>query len=233
MRFLRLVVMKFESSIDKWLINWKIDSEGVQLLLMDSHIEESNTHLLVAALTPVPKPEISDGALIVPTQARRKCEAEIEFAANVIAVHSRCRRSIKSVVPAAAFEAESEEEYQFLQSATNGIDLTPIVTGHYPHPHLGEIGVISQLGDRKEGLALLAEGINHSLASGKYREYLRLFENAFCLSPCPKLAKKLVQFLNPEMGYSRHEVNTWLTLRDGISHADKKRASQVVLESDV
>jgi hypothetical protein len=81
-------------------------------------------------------------------------------------------------------------------------------------------------------LTLLAEALAHDHPTGMFHELLRVFERAFRLTSS-KLVAPLGEFLDgADMGYSRAEVERWLTvLRHPATHADRR--AEFVLESDI
>jgi len=82
------------------------------------------------------------------------------------------------------------------------------------------------------GVALMAEAHSHRLASGRFREYVRLFESGFAMQ-FSQMSRKLHQFLHPAFGYTRAEIVSWIELRDPLTHADGKRTNIILLDGDV
>lgn len=92
---------------------------------------------------------------------------------------------------------------------------------------------LAAISDRMDGAALLAEALAHEHATGKFHEFMRLFERAFSLPPS-KFDRKLTQFLQgAELGYDRPEINAWIDLRNPATHANDPKKPEIVLESDV
>ena len=93
--------------------------------------------------------------------------------------------------------------------------------------------MLGALSDRSEGLALLAEVLSSEHPVARYRELIRLFENAFA-RPIAQVEKKLAQFLKgADLGYSSNEVQKWIQLRDGSIHGDKKKTARLIMEADI
>jgi hypothetical protein len=59
-----------------------------------------------------------DGYVVVPDEAREAARKAIEIAANVVALSAHSGRRLSSPIPYAAFEAESDEEREWLAAAT-------------------------------------------------------------------------------------------------------------------
>jgi hypothetical protein len=91
---------------------------------------------------------------------------------------------------------------------------------------------LSQLGDRLDGVNLLAEALAQNTALGKFRDFIRLYERAF-RTPAGKLSNLMLSFLNPRFGYTTHEIDNWLDLRDRAIHADVKPERKLAYEKDV
>jgi hypothetical protein len=92
---------------------------------------------------------------------------------------------------------------------------------------------LSALSDRQDGVALLAEGLSHSNALGRYHEFLRLFERAFGRKT-GGLVASLVPFLSTEespMGFTKREIHSWIEARPKAAHADRR--PEFFLEADV
>jgi hypothetical protein len=169
----------------------------------------------------------------VPPDARRAAERAIEILVNTVAVAERCRRTIASPFPWVAFEATDDSAREWLE-ATNGIH----DFGHIADiPSLGgrpvgldDTAVMDELTDRWDGVALLAEAFAHEHPTGRLHELFRVFERAFAL-PATRVGPALVAFLHPRYGYTHHEVDGWIRLRDPATHADMR--TDFVLEAEV
>jgi len=82
-------------------------------------------------------------------------------------------------------------------------------------------------------VALLAEALTNQHSTGKFHEFMRLFERAFTLSPS-QFEKKLAQSLQgADLGYDRSEVKHWIALRNPATHANDTTLPYIALESDI
>jgi hypothetical protein len=177
------------------------------------------------------RPELTaDGYIMVPDEARRRAEAGIEVAANLIAVAERCKRTISSPTPALVLIPGGKTMLNWLNKSLGfkfnrfGIPSGRMYVETNPH-------ILKQLRDRTDGLALMAEALANEHGTGRYREFIRLFERAFGLASSA-LDNQLARFLmSSSLGYSHSEVKQWVALRNPAIHAN--RGSAFVLESDV
>ncbi len=169
----------------------------------------------------------------LPEDKREKCEHAIEYATSLVSVANGTRREIHSPPHfCVAIGAESDKELAKLRRCKGfknpywqNSNLST-----YPRFIMDNEQLFS---DRKEGILLLAEAIGHSSCTGTFRDLIRLFESAFSL-PTKQVVKKLYQFLDPNLGYSKNEIMSWIRLRDPLSHADGRiTKNTVVYESTV
>jgi hypothetical protein len=189
--------------------------------------------LLQATVNLAEKPSASaTGVVEVPVDERKEAEAAIETVANLLAVMNHTRRSISSPRPFVALYLESDEERFWsaglsrFEGEQSGIPETSYLLAP-SNEHL------AALGDRLDGVALLAEALAQDHATGQFHEFIRLFERAFTLPPS-QFEKKLAQFLGGAgLGYGRSEVRHWVDLRNPVTHAKDLSQTRIVLESDI
>ena len=170
------------------------------------------------------KPNVtSQGYVVVPHKERRMCEAAIENAANLLAISEGVRRSIASPTPCVALIPTSDNDQKWLEDKRGF---------HFPKcdrqtvwfdQGLNALEHIEVLADRMDGVTLLAEAVGHNHLSGKFHEYMRLFELAFRRSS-KLLIDPLAAFLSlPIQGYTRDEISSWIVdVRHPLTHADTK-----------
>jgi len=191
-------------------------------------------HLAVArvALPNLPQ-RTSEGGVIVPEEERHTARAALESAANVASLSLGCRRELSSPNPYVAFEAESEEERAWLAEAA-GLDggLEGVTNQSIQHGlNMDSEEELASLSDRWDGVALLSEALTATRATGRFIDFMRLFERAFRLSP-GRLAPPLVAFLDDRFRYTTDEVRHWTTtMRGATAHADRR--AEFLIEPDV
>jgi hypothetical protein len=172
----------------------------------------------------------SEGFLSIPDESRRLCEAAIARAAVLLAINMRGRRQVVSGTPPAAFIPENEDDSVLLGMAV-AIRAGPPQPLSSLHTPIDLRELTFALSDRWDGAAVLAEAYSHTSLSGRYRDFVRLFELAFTRA-FTEMEKKLAQTLLPAMGYSVSEVREWQALRHPFSHADGKITKVIALDRD-
>jgi hypothetical protein len=223
MQLLRFAIVSLGvESDERRVLPLRRDSTGVSVARSWSSGQEQR--LLVCAQVALDvMPRIDDSRLVhIPESERGTCEAAIESAANLESVAFGCRRSISSPNLAVALLPETDDEKRDLANADGiyGADrgravgrLTVFV----------EEAALASLGDREEGVALIAEALSQKHLTGRYHELLRVFEQAFAES-ADRLVPLLAEFLaqRPKLGYTKTEVKRWLVrLRGPATHADR------------
>jgi hypothetical protein len=229
---IRVAIVTPDNLDDAWQ-RFAMRFNDVELSTREARDAEGKDQILLAAgrrLRYRPKVK-DDGGVIVPERERREAETAIETAVNLVAISQGTRSSISSPTPAAALLADGDDGREWLAAASY-LDLRPPGNGR-PQPSWKiELSdeIQAGLADRLDGVALLAEALGHGHPTGRFHEYLRLFERAFA-SPTRNLAEPLAEVLDPRFGYTIEEIEHWLgVLRDPATHADIR--PKFVLEAD-
>lgn len=165
------------------------------------------------------------GRLLVPTAARRLAEAAIEEFADLLAVAHQCRRTIRSPQTCVAMAAESSGEFNAATALSTGQSARPASARILLERCADQLP--SFIGDRPEGLRLLASGLSEESPAGRAREYYRLIEAGFGLG-IGALKKPLYEFLKTStysMDYGKKETDAWIALRGKVMHGDTYVAS--------
>jgi hypothetical protein len=196
--------------------------------------EGGRWHLAVARVSlPTLPDRTSEAAVIVPEEERHTARSALESAANVASLSLGCRRELSSPNPYVAFEAESEEERSWLTESA-GLDggLEGVANQSIQHRlNMESEEELASLSDRWDGVALLSEALTATRATGRFIDFMRVFERAFRLSP-GRLASPLVAFLDDRFRYTQDEVGHWTTtMRGATAHADRR--AEFLIEPDV
>ncbi|HBA87489.1 MAG TPA: hypothetical protein DCZ75_05725 [Geobacter sp.] len=234
MKLLRLALLSFPKLPQEWE-QWGLSSGAVRVETIHAWKLENCVKLLVVAGAGLKhKPKVTaKGLVVVPPGQRKELEAAIEHSANLVSISANEKRSISSPSPCIAFLPETEDEKEWLARCA-GI-MFPVVSrflpsSRYTFPDIADY--VNSLSDRRDGIALMAEALAHGHTTGKFHEYIRLFERAFRLSS-KKLIHPLSEFLShSNFGFSNEEVQHWvLNVRHPATHADER--DDFILERDV
>jgi hypothetical protein len=221
---IRLGVVKLDHQAEENL-TWALPNDPAQVKLFKAWKLDRGMKLVLAAGVPLRyRPKVTgDGRIRVPDRERERAEDALRTAANLISISDRSKRSISSPSPPVAFEASSPTGAEFLTKSHEILlpnDPLPL----FPVPLLSfnlEAATRDALLDRLDGVSLLAEALASDHRSGRFHEFIRVFERAFKLKPT-KLAAPLAAFLDPRLRYTLAEVETWISKRDAVTHADQR-----------
>jgi len=233
MQLIRLAFISFEKDFEKWE---KLTFKAGDVLLGTFPGFDSKKHkklLMVATVKLDCSPIIDDsGLIIVPEEKRKLLESHIEMIANLISISEKTSRKISSPMPSIAFVIESKGEEEWLKAAKGVYYQDPVFISTESDLSLNLDEFVNHLGDRIDGISLLAEAINNRHMTGRFREFIRLFERAFTKSST-KLIEPLYKFLSQSgLGYEKEEIEDWLIkIRHPATHADEKEF--FVTEPDV
>jgi len=169
--------------------------------------------------------------IIIPKEEREKIEKAIETAINLFAVSTGSSRSISSPTPYIALQPDNDEERKMLEEL-NGFVLNPTTIPGAPFQTEFNDELLMMVHNRLDGVSLLAEALSHSHPTGRFHEFLRLFERAFTRSSS-RLVQPLTEFLiQADQGFSKKEIENWVVkLRHPATHAD--RYEEFILESGI
>ncbi len=234
MKLVRIVTYTFDPDQDKWKFT-KFDDGIVEVNTFSTtkdKQENSKTLLAIAEIKLKDKPKINpDDSIEVPEIPRKYLEKRLEDVANIISVSEKCKRLISSTHPYIAFRPENDTEKKWLND-TKGIHSTLKQLPGFSFSLQKEFMDNSFLGDRLDGVAIMAEAISCTHLTGKLHEFMRVFERAFTLSSTPLIVPLSNFLLTSKIKIEKSDVTNWVfNLRHPATHADKK--VQFVLESDV
>jgi hypothetical protein len=206
---------------------------AVELTTIGQWADGAGLKLLIdasSALEHRPK-RTAAGLVVVPDDARRRCEQAIEATADLVSISRRCRRNLASPFQWIAFEATSDEAREWLAESVGIHELDRVVAIRSVSSEVPlDETIIDGLRDRSDGAMLCAEALAQPDVTGQFRDFFRVFERAFRRSG-RLLPEPLAAFLDPRYEYRTKEIERWVQVRDGLTHADVR--SRVILEADV
>ncbi len=178
----------------------------------------------------IPK-KTNAGLLVVSERDRKLLEDAISHFAHLISISQGWPFSVASAFPSVAFIPEDDDDRNLLDGSV-GIHFAPGNRGFPRTNYTIPLTDLSIFSDRLDGVALLAQSVNSARASSAFMTHIRIFERAFG-KPVQLLTESLADFLaGAKLGYELSEIDEWVKLRHGVSHADVKY-KPIVLDVDV
>jgi len=233
MQLIRLAFISFDKDLEKWE-KFTLDAEDIHLGTIPGFNSQKHKRLFVAASIKLDDKPLIDGSglIIIPEDKRKLLEAHIEMAANLISISEKTSRRISSPSPSVVLVFENNYEEDWLKQANGFYYQDPIFISTESDLSFNLDDFVKHLGDRVDGISLLAEAINNKHMTGRFREFIRFFERAFTKSST-KLIEPLYMFLSQNgLGYEKDEIEDWLIkIRHPATHADEKEF--FVTEPDV
>jgi hypothetical protein len=232
MKLARLAVLTF-AELPKDHRGWTFQLGAVAIESRGAREKGGAVHVLASATVQLKRlPSVTRQRRVrIPPGPMRLCQRGLEATANLVSSSFFIRRSISSPTPCVALIPESEGELAWLSSRI-GMHYPKVFAPTRFRPGFDLVPSLPILGERLDGVALLAEALAHTQVSGRFHEMMRLFELAFRASG-KRLVDPLAGFLIPNrLEYSRQEIVHWIQeVRHGITHADEK--DFFLLEGDV
>lgn len=232
LELLRLTIADFRSISDEWR-NWTLTSDSVTVEVASASETKGGAQLLLVASQSLEyRPKVSaENQVFVPEKVRRKAEVAIELAANLLAAAQGTTRHLSSPWPPVMLRASGPGGEDWLAERA-GIKYGRLKSrARLEEPPKLRESEINQLADRADGISLLVEASGTSHASGRFHEFIRLFERAFGRAS-KLLATPMAEFLDPRFGFTQKELEVWFEeLRDPLTHADQR--ATFLLERDI
>ena len=229
---LRLTVADFRPLLGEWR-DWTLTSDSVTVSVARAWEKEWGLRLLLVAARPLEyRPKVSaENQIFVPEEARREAEVATELAANLLAATQGATRHLSSPWPPVMLRASGPEGQAWLAGRA-GLKYGRLKSwARLEEPPKLSESEMNQLADRADGLSLLVEASQTNHASGRFHEFIRVFERGFGRAS-KLLAIPMAEFLDPRFGFTSAELKVWFEeLRDPLTHADQRPT--FLLERDI
>ena len=204
---------------------------AVQISPIAGESDKSSLRVVVKASISIPPPALdAECFALIPDQERSQCEDAISAASDLLAITTRSRRTVCSATAPLALIPENQADLDLL-AQTKAIRAHAVHSLSMFYPQIEFSTAIDALNGRWDGAALLAEAYSHTTMSGRFREFVRLFELAFRCA-FTQVDRKLAQTLLPAMGYTRQEIQKWQALRHPFTHADGRVSNELAFDPD-
>ncbi|SHO44260.1 Putative transposase [Nitrosotalea sinensis] len=175
---------------------------------------------------------LEDKSIEIPQNELSELGKTLRYFSQLISISDMSKVSISSPHPSQGFIPENESESRYL-TQSKGFELKLISRMVFHNNFFREI-YENQLLDRTEGVKIMANANGQTDNLSKFKELVRLFENAFG-NDGSRLAESLYAFLkSSEFDYSKDEIADWMvTKRDGATHADRRITQTLVHSEDM
>lgn len=233
MNIIKTIVVEFSKLAEDW-DNWAFDYEQITVRTAGHTVTDTKTVIVFyaeKALIKLPL-KTKSNLISVPHLELKELEQVLENIINVISFSEAANRQITSTIPSIFLSPTNEKEKKYLSEA-DGFDFGKKPRLQSTIKLKFDLDLcLKNLGDRFDGFRIISEANNTNNLSGKFHEYIRLFERAFKKAN-KHLIDPLARFLmqNEEMGYSLEEVRNWMGVRHKSIHSDQKEIFFV--ESDI
>jgi hypothetical protein len=177
-------------------------------------------------------PKITQSKLVIPKKERQTLEREIINASNLVALGINARTKLSSPLGfEVAFLPEGNKAKQFMSGVDSvlkeegmgmrfgGFETQKLIPNN-----------LETFKDRLDGLSLIAEALANSHPTGKFHEFIRLFERAFKASGGGLIAPLSAFLEASRFSFSSTEVERWIGLRDSATHADRRNNFSTAVE---
>lgn len=235
MELLRFALLTLGSPADDWK-SFGLTHDGVAVAPLEIAAGSDRPLLLLSATVSLGQRPVADaeGFIEVPEDARRRAEAALQVAANLLSVATGGSRGLSSPSLHVAFHAQDSDERDWLGQHAGITEVQRSRSLPSFSVRLEERHLVA-LADRLEGAALVAEALANAHLTGRFHELVRLFELAFAENG-NRLVLHVADFLDdwPLLGYAKTEVRRWLIrLRNPATHVDSAGRNGIVLEVDL
>jgi len=231
-RLVRVATINLPSVVEKYRA-WEARVGRVTVDTLGFIERDGGATLLVAAELELDGlPDVNEQNQVVVPEDCRELESAIELTANCLAVAERARRIVSSADPPVALVAESDAEREWLDERDSFAFPTTMNMTTHVVPRCDALEMFDDLRDRPDGLALLAEALAHSHASGRFKEFIRLFERAFAAATQALIGPLSTFLVSGPYRYDQPEVEGWIIdVRHPLVHADRR--PEFLVEADV
>lgn len=177
-------------------------------------------------------PKVTQSKVVIPKKERQVLESEIVHASNLVSLGLNSRIAVTTPLGLeVAFLPYDNEARRWMSKIDSmlveegmklrfsGVDALTNISND-----------LNPFRDRLDGLSLIAEALSSSHTTGRFHEFIRLFERAF-KSSGGRLTAPLFSFLEVSgYNFSHDEVNQWIDLRDSATHADRRNTFSTAAE---
>lgn len=222
MKILKLIVVEFEKTFD--LKHFQRKTEKTIIRYHSTYQTQFGKSLIFSGEQNNIEYKCFDNKIQISNEIINIISNDLEDTINLISLSKISGKKISSCQPSIFLESECNADSEELKKVsklalTNPVNVAQISVHH----SLDFEKCLNSLGDRLDGVKIFSEALSSNSTSGKFREFIRLFERAFNKEN-RALIKPLSLFLGSakKLEYTEEEIKNWITIRHRLNHSNSK-----------
>lgn len=223
MKIIKIITVKFKKK-PKNLNNFQYLINDILIKFHSIYKIEKEEYLIFTAELKQINFTTESNTIKISENIINKVNKNLEDVINLISLSKNTGKNISSTKPSVFLESENLTDTAILKK-TNKMSFKKslnLVSQNIEHTFDLDF-CLKNFNDRLDGVKIYSEANSAKTSSGKFREYIRLFEKGF-KSSNSGLIKPLTDFLlsYTKLNYERYEVENWLNIRNKSVHANCK-----------
>ena len=224
MKIIKIITVKFEKIPKNYLDNFKYLINDTLIRFHDYYKTEKEEYLIFTAELNGIDFTVESSTIKIHDDIINKVNKNIEDVINLISLSQNTGNNISSPRPSIFLESENLDDTAILRKVKKLSFDKMINIARQNIEHTFDLGFcLNNFNDRLDGVKIYSEANSTKSSSGKFREYIRLFEKGF-KSSNSGLIKPLADFLSgyTKLNYDKSEIENWINMRNKSVHANCK-----------
>lgn len=222
MKILKFIVVEFEKTFD--LKHFQRKTEKTIIKFHSTYQNQFGESFIFSGEQNNIEYKCFDNIIQIANDLINIISNDLEDTINLISLSKISGKKIFSCQPSIFLESECDVDSKKLKKVSK-LELTnPVNVAQISVTHLLNFETcLNSLGDRLDGVKIFSEALSANSTSGKFREYIRLFERAFNKEN-RALIKPLSLFLGSakKLEYNEDEIRNWISIRHRLNHSNNK-----------
>jgi hypothetical protein len=222
MKIFKLIVVEFEKEFD--LNNFQKKVQNTSIRYHSTYETPFGKSIIFSGEQGNLEYERIDNKIKISNEIINSICKDLEDTINIISLSKISGKKISSSQPSIFLQPETDSELSDLNNAsklalTNPVNIAQISVGQELDFEMCQ----NELEDRLDGVKIFSEALSSKSPSGKFREFIRLFERAFKREN-RGLIKPLTSFLETaeKLEYNEDEIKDWIGVRHRLNHSNSK-----------
>lgn len=223
MKIIKLITVTFEKT-PKDLDNFQYLTNDTLIKFHSIYKTEKEEHLIFTAELKEIDFSIESDTIKINKKSINNVNKNLEDVINLISLSQNTGKNISSPRPSIFLESENLNDTVILRKIKKMSFDKLINLARQNIEHTFDLDFcLKNFNDRLDGVKIYSEANSAKTSSGKFREYIRLFEKGF-KSSNSGLIKPLAEFLlsYEKLNYDKSEIENWINMRNKSVHANCK-----------